>query len=661
MLMMVSFVLYLKTPLAVDQQRVGRFAAVVVDDSIPEQSDGSDDTESVSPIHVSIVPPMTQRQTRREPDQIVPSSPTMVEKQHQPPPFHIQVPSTDQNLDALMDRIRKRAEILRPCGPQLSRLQHFVDESYWHSIKSETMHEKREAWMEFLNEEIPKTFGSDMSGYAKYGFKGRGIIYTASGRTLQRALASIRIIRERHDCRLPIQVWYMGEELNADQRAQLRAIPDVEPKDLLVEQRKFDEFADFKVGHAYGSNRNYHIKTLVLLLSEFEEFLYLDSDNMPLQNPETLFDTIEYRATGALFWPDYWKMPTNQPIWPILGRQCEDEFEQESGQLVINKRIGFKALLLSMFFQKDHAFYFRILLGDKDTFRFAWKLTQTPYYMIEQPAGVAGRIRQGKFCGHTMLQFDPRGQLMFAHTTAMKTTYSIHAGNTWEALQYFDRASAVDMTDSETRTTSDKRRFQVSSPLTFEYTGGVDKVKEQGGIGIETYSNPCLNLGVDTVTVETTTDVLHALGPDRALDSFRVVTESWPTYQQGRYAWFEEKYYQSGGPGSRSDATCGNGQVGNGQCQNPDECCSAWGWCGTTVDHCSQGCLGGPCYRTRQLPENPLPDFKYCGGGQVGFGLCPDPGTQCCSRFGWCGTSKEFCDFEACVSGPCLEKKSKKT
>jgi hypothetical protein len=121
---------------------------------------------------------------------------------------------------------------------------------------------------------------------------------------------------------------------------------------------------------------------------------------MPLQNPESLFSTPEFRKTGALFWPDYWKFSSDNPLWQITGQACEDEWEQESGQLVLDKEKSWRPLWMSMFFQMDHEFYFKIILGDKDTFRFGWKITDTPYHMISHPASTAGRFRQGRFCGH---------------------------------------------------------------------------------------------------------------------------------------------------------------------------------------------------------------------------------------------------------------------
>ena len=39
-------------------------------------------------------------------------------------------------------------------------------------------------------------------------------------------------------------------------------------------------------------------------------------------------------------------------------------------------------------------------------------------------------------------------------------------------------------------------------------------------------------------------------------------------------------------PAPVSSGTCGNGNVGNGKCPINGQCCSQWGWCGTTADYC---------------------------------------------------------------------------
>ena len=41
-----------------------------------------------------------------------------------------------------------------------------------------------------------------------------------------------------------------------------------------------------------------------------------------------------------------------------------------------------------------------------------------------------------------------------------------------------------------------------------------------------------------------------------------------------------------GGSGNGGSGTCGNGRRGNGKCPKSGECCSKWGWCGTSAAHC---------------------------------------------------------------------------
>jgi hypothetical protein len=50
----------------------------------------------------------------------------------------------------------------------------------------------------------------------------------------------------------------------------------------------------------------FQIKAAAIINSSFKELLYLDSDNLPAHDPTFLFDTPEYKSTGALFWPDFW-------------------------------------------------------------------------------------------------------------------------------------------------------------------------------------------------------------------------------------------------------------------------------------------------------------------------------------------------------------------
>ncbi len=64
---------------------------------------------------------------------------------------------------------------------------------------------------------------------------------------------------------------------------------------------------------------------------------------------------------------------------------------------------------------------------------------------------------------------------------------------------------------------------------------------------------------------------------------------------------------------------CGGGKVGNGVCADRT-CCSRFGWCGTSVEHCTGG---------------------TCGNGKVGNGVCANK--MCCSQYGWCGITSNHC------------------
>ncbi len=49
---------------------------------------------------------------------------------------------------------------------------------------------------------------------------------------------------------------------------------------------------------------SYAIKAFAMLLSSFEEVIWLDTDNSPMIDPEFLFDVPEYLNKHAMFWPD---------------------------------------------------------------------------------------------------------------------------------------------------------------------------------------------------------------------------------------------------------------------------------------------------------------------------------------------------------------------
>ncbi|KAG6612140.1 Kinesin protein [Phytophthora cinnamomi] len=100
-------------------------------------------------------------------------------------------------------------------------------------------------------------------------------------------------------------------------------------------------------------------------------------------------------------------------------------FEQESGQVLIDRRRHAAALELVHFYafhQPNHFKRLNVAYGDKDLFRFAWLKLGANFHMIQAPPAVAGKVTSDSFCGMTMVQHDAHGEVLFLHRNSHKLT-----------------------------------------------------------------------------------------------------------------------------------------------------------------------------------------------------------------------------------------------
>ncbi|KUJ12802.1 uncharacterized protein LY89DRAFT_785380 [Mollisia scopiformis] len=74
----------------------------------------------------------------------------------------------------------------------------------------------------------------------------------------------------------------------------------------------------------------------------------------------------------------------------------------------------------------------------------------------------------------------------------------------------------------------------------------------------------------------------------------------------------------------------------------PELCCSQYGYCGSTADFCSTGCQVGAGYC---WPETGPPPTQngYCGALHNGTTCVGWPTGQCCSQYGSCGNTTDYC------------------
>ncbi|KAL3768546.1 hypothetical protein ACHAWO_011501 [Cyclotella atomus] len=100
--------------------------------------------------------------------------------------------------------------------------------------------------------------------------------------------------------------------------------------------------------------------------------------------------------------------------------------------------------------------------------------------------------------------------------------------------------------------------------------------------------------------------------------------------------------------------TCGDGQVGNAICPVDGECCSFYGYCGTSAVHCDNQAVASAPVESATSPSTggAAPSiFGTCGDGNVGNGICVN-NNECCSMYGFCGTSEEHCSDKVSDFGP---------
>ncbi len=235
------------------------------------------------------------------------------------------------------------------------------------------------------------------------GYRGRGIVICGGGvRLFANAWVCLRLLRHL-GCALPIELWHLGQaELDEPMRALVRPL-GVECVDALALARK----------HPARQLQGWALKSFALLHSSFQEVLLLDADNVPVANPEFLFDTPEYRRAGAVLWPDQDRLPKEDRAWRIFDVPYRDEPAVESGQILVNKAVCWRALTLARWYNEHAGFYYQHVYGDKETFHFAFRKLRAPYAM---PARGLKMLR-GAMCQHA---FD--GRRLFQHRNMDKWT-----------------------------------------------------------------------------------------------------------------------------------------------------------------------------------------------------------------------------------------------
>jgi len=313
---------------------------------------------------------------------------------------------------------------------ELSSFKYHADADWVREpLSSAVIDPLREAWQYFVkNRLIPWDA-------VKQKYEGRGIVIVGGGSShdVNRIKAILRALN-KHGSKLPVEINYFGDELKEPTRQQLTAIYGSDKlffNDLSDSSQTWVTFKSLM--------NNYQLKTAGLINARFAEMLLLDADNIPTSDPAALFDSKAYKEYGSVFWPDYTRTRKKHPAWAAFNTLCRrDEYEFETGQVLVDKRRYFYHLQLAAWMNTQD-YWRKMLLGDKDLFRYAWHALKTGFgrpvmwltslgFVAEQADGKDGS--KMVYCGHTFGQAHPdhsasasdkSSGISFLHGGALKT------------------------------------------------------------------------------------------------------------------------------------------------------------------------------------------------------------------------------------------------
>lgn len=217
--------------------------------------------------------------------------------------------------------------------------------------------------------------------------QGRGIVTAGGGSKYFPSLWVLLAGLRKLECKLPIEVWYLGDsDLDLEMKALLA------PFDVTL----VDAF-ELRKQRPVRILNGWELKPYSVVHSQFQEVLFLDADCYPLRDPSFLFEEPGYARTGAIFWPDYphWALPSKTftktltpRAWRAMGLKAPEKpapdiddrltFGRaihprytpsiESGAFVLDKARQWKSLQSALWWSEHSDFCYAWVHGDKDAF-----------------------------------------------------------------------------------------------------------------------------------------------------------------------------------------------------------------------------------------------------------------------------------------------------
>ncbi|KAG0043876.1 hypothetical protein BGZ83_010944 [Gryganskiella cystojenkinii] len=232
----------------------------------------------------------------------------------------------------------------------------------------------------------------------KTGGGGRGIVMSIGNYHTRFARTTIKTLRDVLGCRLPIEIYYMGEfDLAPDQRAWYESFEDVKTIDIT----KLVDNDLLRLG-------GWAAKPFIMLMTRFQEVILMDSDATFFQDPAVLFEDEGYKEVGTVYFYDRTVFPGGdqkrnwmKSFLPTMSNHPaksrwftkKGDHEMESGVVVIDKGRHFLGMLaicnINAYYEREEVTYVQTW-GDKESFWVAMEMIQERYSFLRYGGGVLG-------------------------------------------------------------------------------------------------------------------------------------------------------------------------------------------------------------------------------------------------------------------------------
>ncbi|KAJ3100143.1 hypothetical protein HDU97_002475 [Phlyctochytrium planicorne] len=281
--------------------------------------------------------------------------------------------------------------------------------------------DEKNSWLKWMSENYNiyhssfRSANDRMKERGMPGFEARGVVTTVEKDSDVENLILFINILISVGSRLPVEVWTFSQALSQEVQDRVAELVDGDGRALVL------RFSDDENNYFPISNGGKNEAQLAgLINSGFKEVLFLAVDTILVRNPDELFKSAEYKATGTVFWPDFQKVGSTNPVWRWMNQPCVDEWQLDGGIMLVDKSKSWEPLSLSWYLNRDEAIReWHNFVEPSDLYRFVWRATSNPFHFIQHWLAPVGSITKSflsmgtkRFCGTAFMQHDAHGEML---------------------------------------------------------------------------------------------------------------------------------------------------------------------------------------------------------------------------------------------------------